>query len=173
MVKRAALAVITVGAVAGVAFGLLLPMNVDEFLHLAPCACLVEVISVEELTPELLASLEVPEDERTGLNRRAELQVEKWLGKDCEAGSASEMLLVSTEVHSSHPEAGDRYIVFPRPLGEAWGEAVYGRSLWKVTADGEVVVDWRNEFLLAPLELRSGEFALVPLAAVERLLAPP
>ena len=169
MIRRA-LWILLITAIAGVAHGLLVPISFDEFSRLAPCSCVVEVTSVAEVGFEQLVAMEIPEGERAGLTRVAQLNVDRWIADECNRASDFDSLLFSTEVHSSTPRPGSRYIVFPRSVGNAWTEAVYGRSVWEITTDEEVVVDWRNGFLIVPLYLRSGEVVLVPLTAVERLL---
>jgi hypothetical protein len=175
MIRRFVLCAVALAVASEAALALLPPVTtIDEFLRLASCAALVEVTATDEMTTEELRSLKVPEADRARLNRAARLRVRRWLVEGgCRQGSEERILLFSTEVHSAHPEPGHGYVLFPRALGNAWAEAVYGRSLWEVTDDQEVVVEWRNDFLVTPLELRSGESASVPLSAVERLLKRP
>jgi len=154
--------------------GMLLPITFEEFSEQMTCSCLVEVVAVEEVTEDELQKLNraIPTSELLGLNRRAILQIERWIAKgQCAESGGKPALLFSSEVHSSHPEVGNQYVILPRSIDSIWTEVVYGRSVWQVTVEQKVVVDWRNDFLITPLDLRSGETAQIPLAAVERLLA--
>ena len=158
-------------SVGGVASGMLLRTSLEEFVQHATCSCLVEVTAVEEVTEDDLLAGGIPASELRGLNRRAQLRIEKWLGEGrCAMQGEEPSLVFSTEVHSSRPEVGHRYILMPRSVGTTWAEVIYGRSLWEVDAHNQVTVTLRNDFLIAPLRLRSSEISHVPLAALERLL---
>lgn len=170
LMRGIALGVIVMAATARGAAALLLPINFEQFSHHANCGLLVEVEAVENLTDADLLALKIPNSEREGLNRRARIRVLRWIVKGECAGVGDPILLFSTEVHSSRPEVGRQYVLLPRRSGEAWTEVVYGRSLWQTTPQDEVLVIWRNDFLLDPLDLNSGEIAVVPLATIERLL---
>lgn len=155
----------------GVASAMLLPITLDEFAQHATCSCLVEITAVEEVTKDDLLAAGIPASELRGLNRRAQLRIEKWLVEGrCALQGKQPSLVFSTEIHSSRPELGHRYILMPRSVGTTWAEVIYGRSLWEVDTHNQVTVTFRNDFLIAPLRLRSGETAQLPLAAVERLL---
>jgi len=155
----------------GVASGMLLPITLEEFAQHATCSCLVEITAVEQITKDDLLAAGIPAAELPGLNRRAQLRIEKWLVEGrCAMQGDEPNLVFSTEVHSSRPEVGHRYILMPCSIGTVWAELIYGRSLWEVDAHNQVTVTLRNDFLIAPLRLRSNEIAHVPLAAVERLL---
>lgn len=85
----------------------------------------------------------------------------------------SQILLVATEIHSSHPEAGERAVLFPMQEDGHWVEAWYGRSYWRIIemeSREHVEIDWRNEFLLKIFDIESGERALIPLRAVRDLI---
>lgn len=168
--RKLILATLAMAVMAKAATALLLPITFEHFAERANCAFLVEVVSIEEVEDSDLTALEIPEAERQGLNRLAHLRVLTNVLQCESAVPDSPLLVFSTEVHSSHPKVDQRYVLFPRPLGKAWAEVLYGRSLWETNTEGKVLLSWRNDFLVEPLHLEAGETAFVPWAAVERLL---
>ena len=153
---------------AGPAAARLAEITLTEFQATAPCA----VIGVVEKIAEIDAEERRGGELRT-LNREATIRVLERVGRgDCEQPSGSLALLFATEVHSSHPAEGERAMVFLGLSGGSYVEAVYGRSYWPLSQDnGEwhVLVNWRNTFLIGPLELLSGETARVPVNSIRRL----
>jgi len=170
MLRAAPFLVLFVSA-GGVASGMLLPLTFTEFSQHASCSCIGEVTSVDEVTEDEIVALGVPASEVPRLNRLARIRIERWIVEDGCAGSSEDRTLAfSTEVHSSKPEVGHRYVIMPRSIGQIWAEVIYGRSVWEIGGKDEVIITYRNDFLIAPLDVRSGEMARVPLASVERLL---
>lgn len=152
--------------------GKLLPIPFEEFRAKAACGVVVQVSAVETFefssppaTPWLKDS-----------NRMARANVQTVIGPrdDDVCGSLDRQanFLFSTEVHSAHPETGDRAVVFLTRQDGHLIEAVYGRSYWLLREiDGEsyVEITWRNDFLIAPLDVGvTGGKAYVPLSAVRR-----
>jgi len=171
MMLRAAPFLVLFASASGVASGMLLPLTFGEFSQHASCSCIGEVTSVEEVTEDVIVALGVPAPEAPRLNRLARIRVEKWIVESgCAGSSKDQTLAFSTEVHSSKPEVGHRYVIMPRSIGQIWAEVIYGRSVWEIGGEDQVIITYRNDFLIAPLALHSGEMARVPLASVERLL---
>ena len=113
----------------------------------------------------------------SSLNRIARFRVSTVFGGEACQNLPRELELhFSTEIHSSHPKEGERAVLFPKLEDDRYVEAVYGRSYWPLQKHEErdfVVVSWRNDFLVAPIELESGEMALIPLSAAVRLWVDP
>lgn len=153
------------------ASGMLLPMTLEDFFDNTSCVGVVEVIAVEDTEEAELLSAGLSPSRAARLNRLARMRVDRWIvANSCGAPEHQATFLFSTEVHSSSPKVGHRYLVFPQSTGPFWTEAIYGRSVWEINTSNEVLVTHQNEFLLSPLDLRSGEIARVPLETVERLL---
>ena len=116
-------------------------VTLEEFRRWAPCGRIGDVVVVEEAK----ASGDLP-----GLNEVVALVVfSSSFGapEDC-SQLARARVRFSTEYHSSQPRKGDRVVLFLRPLGVDYAEAIYGRSYWRLSAEGHIEVDWRNSFLI-------------------------
>jgi len=171
---KVAIVAVVVLAIEGSAKALLVPISLDQFLQTTRCGYVVTVESTEDVSMQDLHLLGVQDESPDRFTRKASLAVLDAIGQaPCSPVPAGATMLFSTEVHSSRPEPGDRALLFVESAGQAWVEAVYGRSYWLLKDIGGISmieVNWRNSFLLEPLDLRSGEYALVPLSSVTRLL---
>lgn len=172
MTRGGALGAVSAFFIAVIAAALLVPMSRDDFFDIVECAYLVHV---EEVVPWTSKQHDEMQGESL-FNQRATLKIEEVIStpvSKCEPESPLRHFLFSSGIHSSHPAPGERALFFPRNRESPWVEAVYGRSFWPVvSAGGEemVQINWRNEFLVHPLSLRSGETALISLPAVKRLV---
>ncbi len=143
--------------------------SLDEFRKAAPCGLIVDVIDVVD------SQIQFPATSRRvdRIGRLAIARVAQVIGQCSSAylDSKGEVeFLFSTEIHSSHPEAGEQAVVFLQKRDAYFQEAVYGRSYWRLKSiDGVVNIEvtWRNQFLISPLDL-AGARAYVPLDVIKR-----
>jgi hypothetical protein len=143
-------------------------IELGGFLERAHCLCLVEIIESDVALAELGADLEG----EPALNRLASARVVERIAlgdEECDIGADTLWLAYSTEIHSAHPQTGERALAFLVERGRLLTESVYGRSYWRLREiDGRpyVEVGWRNSFLLKALPLPSGYVAYLPIVVV-------
>lgn len=155
--------------------GMLGEVSLQDFKAQALCGLIVRTERVSQISAqEAVVQIGLGESYAEFIVNADMAVIDHFLPGDCEGLTGDHLaVLFSEDVHSSKPERGEIAVLFPRKEGEVWLESVFGRSYWPVLSDeqGEAVeLTWRNDFLLGPLELRSGEIARVPLSAVKRLL---
>jgi len=148
----------------------LIDISFETFRQQTYCGYLVEVQEARRAT-----NLEALDGGLSDLNHVAKMRVLKSTSSspECLGKESTLILFYSGEVHSSQPQQGETALLFANRRGEHFEESVYGRSYWRiknVAEVEEVEITWRNEFLIAPIDLLSGEVAYVPLDAVLRLI---
>lgn len=142
-------------------------LSLQEFRSAAPCGFVVSVDKVEQdtgymndLEQRLLAGEEVqiePDIHATMRVLAAFGEADHCLCRSAGLPDDSFTMSFFSEVHSSHPEAGDRAVVFPKKVEGAWREAVYGSSYWPFLEGSTTLVrvDWRNTFLRERFQVKT------------------
>jgi hypothetical protein len=161
-------------------------LTFDEFLDQAPCAIVAQVENVE-MHAEAIRKLDSEDDLDISCKVRVmESFSREGFAEKCRhllAPAGAELVVwFSSEIHSSQPQKGETAVVFPKKRDGVLQEAVYGRSYWRLvkwpanlnldTMEWDVTwsieVTWRNNFLIWPVTVTSGERALLPLTAAKR-----
>jgi len=155
---------------------LITDLDFKSFVEGAQCGLLVQVQAVQVLDPESPQIASTAEQERW-LYVEATLSVHGRIG-NCESlgvkpGASELMARFSEDVHASLPKEGERAIFFPGLVEGVLTEYSLGISYWVISRFNSmdwVEVNWRNDFLVAPVELEPGEVSYLNFPALIRAL---